>query len=279
MEPTLEQTLKNFVSRTARSSVAVIIPLFGFWKDAETPVDGEALKITLDRLYSNIHGLYLIFVAHPESLPTDKEDPLSVGNILAGRTKMGNTIFLPVKRNDNYVKYLQEGLDCALNETKAEFVMIFNPWVLIQQGSVDILIDRCNQRDDAKVVSGFDLRSVIEPENFDNYTYNIPKEEYDLSFNFLAMPRFIAEMLKLDSNYKTHIFLQRDFWQQVMQRSFAPIASQRILVFPFDFPWEDYETKEEFTADREYFNSKWRFDPGIVYKDWSGATRKDKATA
>jgi hypothetical protein len=273
---TLDETLKNFVNKTAKSSIAVVIPLFGFWKDANTPVDGEALKITLDRLYSNIHGMYLIFVAHPESLPTDPLDSLSVGNILAGRAKMGNTIFLPVKRDDSYAKYVMEGLDYAISETKAEFIMIFNPWTLVQQGSVDILVDRCNQGDDAKVISGFDIRSVIEPENFDNYTINIPKEEFDLSFNFLAMPRFVAEIMELDPNYTTHAFLQADFWQQVRQKNFVPIASQKILIFPFDFPWEDYEDRGQFEADREYFNNKWKFDPGLVYKDWSGKTRQDR---
>jgi len=280
MDSQFDKTITDFMNVTAKSNVAVIVPLYGFWNDIQdNPVNGEVLKITLDRLYSNVHGLYLIFIAHPQSLSTDTKDPLSVGNVLAAKSKMGNSTFLPIERTAAYVEYVAKGIEYALNETKAEFIVVFNPWTLIQHGAVDVLVDRCNQGDNAKVVSGFDIRSVIEPESFDNYHYTIPKEQYDLSFDFLAMPRFVAEMLEIDPNYKTHMFLQRDLWQQVGQRSFTPITTQRVVIFPFDFPWEDYEGRGEFEADREYFNGKWRFDPGIYYKDWSGATRTDKEPA
>jgi hypothetical protein len=54
--------------------------------------------------------------------------------------------------------------------------------------------------------------------------------------------------------------------------NFCPrgLLSSRGLIFPFDFPWEEYENKGAFESDREHFNSKWKFDPGIIYKDWSG---------
>lgn len=276
----LDNTIQDFMSVTAKSTVAVVVPLYGFWGDvSENPVNGEVLKLALNRLYSNVHHLYIIFVAHPDSLPHEPNDPNSVTNILIGRTKMGNVKNIPVKRNANYADYLREGIDAALTETNAQFIMVFNPWVMIQEGGVDILIDRANRADDAKVVSGFDLRSVIEPENFDTYRNSMPSEEWDLSFNFLAMPRYVAEQVALDPHYHTHAFLERDLWQQVVTRGYAVIASQKIPIFPFDFPWNDYEQKAEFEADRAHFTEKWHFDPGILYQDTRGASRKDKTGA
>lgn len=276
----LDSTLNDFMNVTAKSTVAVIVPLYGFWGDIpDNSVNGDVLSLALNRLYSNIHHLYIIFVAHPDSLPHDPRDPSSVTNILLGRAKMGNTKNIPVSRDASYVDYLIEGMDAALNETNAQFIMVFNPWVMIQEGAVDVLIDRANRSDDAKVVSGYDLRSVIEPENFDHYNTTMPNEEWDLSFNFLAMPRYVAEMVELDPNYNTHAFLERDVWQQVAVKSFAVIASQRVPIFPFDFPWNNYEQKEQFDADKQYFGKKWSFDPGINYQDTRGASRKDKTGA
>jgi len=276
----LDKTLNEFMSVTAKSTVAVVVPLYGFWADIpENPVNGEVLKVALSRLYSNVHHLYIIFVAHPQSIPNDMNNVNSVANILLGRAKMGNTKNIAIGREATYAEYVAEGITCALEETNAQFVMVFNPWVMIQEGAVDVLIDRCNRSDDAKVVSGYDLRSVIEPENFDSYVNYTPSEEYDFSFNFVAMPRYVAEMVTLDPAYKTHVFLERDIWQQVMQKSFVVIASQKVPIFPFDFPWQDYEKKEQFDTDKQHFIRKWSFDPGLLYQDPRGASRRDKTGA
>lgn len=280
MENQLDKTIKDFMNVTAKSTVAVIVPLYGFWGDIpDNPVNGEVLKMALSRMYSQIHHLYIIFVAHPQSLPVNAKDPNSVGNILLGRSKMGNTKNISVSRDATYNEYVIDGIECALNETNAQFLVVFNPWVMIQEGAIDILVDRVNRADDAKVVSGYDVRSVLEPENFDNYVNYTPNEEWDFSFNFVAMPRYVGEMISFDPTYQTHVFLERDIWQQVAQKSFAVITSQRVPIFPFDFPWLDYETKPEFESDKAYFNQKWRFDPGLTYKDPRGKGRKDKTTA
>lgn len=280
MDQPLSKTLDNFMNVTAKSTVAVIVPLFGFGDDVpDNQVNGEVLAVTLPRLYSSIHHLYLIFVAYPDSLPNDPQDPRSVSNILAGQTKKGNTKFIPVERNAPYSKYISEGMDYALTETNAQFVVVFNPWVMIQDGAIDQLIDRTNRADDAKVVSGLDLRSVIDPEGFDQYKDNSPYEEMDLVLDFMAIPRYLAEQLEVDSEYLTHTLLQRDLWQQVSRKSFYAITSSRVPIFPFDFPWSDYESKTEFNADRQRFAGKWRFDPGIVFEDPGGKTRRDKSGA
>lgn len=276
----IDQTLSDFMNVTAKSTVAVIIPLFGFYDDVpDNQVNGEVLAVTLARLYSNIHHLYLIFVAHPDSLPNDKTDPHSVSNILAGQTKGDNAKFLPVDRNAPYSRYIADGLDYALHETNAQFMVVFNPWVMIQDGAIDQLIDRANRADSARAISGFDLRSTIDPEGFDHFKSNAPYEEEDLSFDFFAIPRYLAEMVEIDAEYKTHVFLQRDLWQQILIKNFYSVTSDRIPIFPFDFPWSDYETTEEFEFDRAKFSSKWRFDPGLVFEDPGGKTRRDKTGA
>lgn len=276
----LDKTIKDFMTVTAKSKVAVVVPLYGFWGDIpDNPVNGEVLKVALNRLYSNVHHLYIIFVAHPNSMPNDLKDPNSVANILLGRSKMGNTKNIPVKRDASYTEYVNEGIMCAIEETDAQFIVVFNPWVMLQENALDILVDRCNRADEAKVVSGYDIRSLVEAENFNQYINHTPNEERDFSFNFVAMPRFLAEGLTFDPNYITHVFLQRDIWQQVAQKSFEAIASQRIPIFPFDFPWNDYEKKEDFDVDEQYFIKKWGFNPGLRYEDPKGNTRKDKSGA
>lgn len=273
----IDKTLEGFMHVTAKSSVAVVVPLYGYWGDVpDNPVNGDVLKLVLNRAYSNQHHLYFIFVAHPQSLPNNPKDPSSVTNILAGKAKMGNTKMIPIGREATYAEYVIEGVECAVHETNAQFIVVLNPWVMLQDGAIDAIVDRTNRADDAKVVSGFDVRSLIEPENFDQWRNYAPSEEWDFTFNFCAMPRFVAETLKMDPNYKTHAFLERDVWQQVAQMAFVVIASQRVPIFPFDFPWNEYESKATFEEDRAYFISKWRFDPGINYKDTRGANRADK---
>lgn len=278
MEP-IDKTINDFMNVTAKTTIAVIVPLYGFWGDVpDNPVNGEVLRLALSRLYSNIHQLYVIFVANPTSLPNDNT-PSSVTNVLVEWSQRGNTKNIPVKRNATYVEYIIEGMDFALSETKAQFVVVFNPWTMIQDSAIDVLVDRANMADDAKLVSGYDLRLEIDPENFDSYRNTRAVEEYDLIFDFVAMPRFLAEMIKFDPTYQTHAFLGRDIWQQSMTMGYVPIATQRVPIFPFDFPWQTYEPEEQFETDRQYFLKKWSFDPGIKYQDTRGISRKDKTGA
>lgn len=273
----LDESIKDFMSVTANSSVAVIIPLYGFWSDIEdNPVNGELLKVALDRLYSNVHHLYLVFVANPQSIPNEMNNPHSVANILISKSRQGNVQNLSVPRNATYPEYIKEGMDFAINETNARFMVIFNPWTMIQENAFDMIVDRSNRGDEARVISGYDVRSIIEPENFDGYVNRTPNEEFDFSFNFASMPRFMAEMIKIDTNFQTHVFVQRDIWQQVAQMGFAVITTQKIPIFPFDFPWSNYETKEQFDEDKEKFAKKWGFNAGIDYEDPTGENRRDK---
>ena len=269
----LESALGNFMQITAKSTVAIIIPLFGYWNDVpDNPVNGEVLAAVMSRIFpkkgpASIHHLILVFVAHPQSIPHDPKDKNSVGNILLSYAAGGNVLNVSVERDATYGDYIREGMDAAVNTTNASFFIVFNPWVLIQQGAIDVLIDRANFGDNAKIISGFDVRSVISPEAFDVYKTSMPTEEWDLSLNFLGMPRFVAEMLKLDPEFKTHKFLERDIWQRMFSTGFDVITSQRLPIFPFDFPWTNYETKEQFDADRQHFIKKWGFDIDAKYSN------------
>ncbi len=265
--PPLEEALGNFMQITAKSTVAVVIPLYGYWNDVkDNPVNGEVLNAVMRRIYSNVHHVYLIFVANPQTIEHDPENPDSVGNIILSKVAGGNVLNIAVPRNATYAQYVNEGIDAAVKDTNAQFVVVFNPWVLIQDGCLDVLVDRANYGDDAKVISGYNFRKALQPEAFDTFKTTVPREEYDVSCNFLGMPRYIAEMLTLDSRYETPAFYERDIWQQMTSKGWSAIASQRIPIFSFDFPWSSYESKEAFQADAERFSKKWGFNPGLTYK-------------
>lgn len=266
-EAPLEQALGNFMTITAKSSVAVVIPMYGYWNDIENnPVNGEVLNAVLRRIYSNVHHLYFVFVANPPTIEHDSENPDSVGNIILSKVVGGNVLNVPVPRDATYSEYVKEGIESALEKTNAQFIVVFNPWVLIQDGALDVLVDRSNYGDEAKVISGFNFRDAIAPEAFDQYKTSVPREEYDISCDFLGMPRYVAEMVKIDPQFQTHQFLERDIWQQMTSRGFSVITSQRIPIFSFDFPWSSYESQEAFQSDGVLFGKKWGFNPGLVYK-------------
>jgi hypothetical protein len=269
----LDTALGKFMAITAKSTVAVIIPLYGYWNDIpDNPADDEAFYTVMSRILpqrgqASIHQLILVFVAHPQSIPHDPKNPRSIGNLLLGYKAAGNTIEVAVERDATYPEYIKEGMDAVLDSTKASFVIVLNPWVLIQEGAIDVLVDRVNFGDNAKIVSGFNMKSAIQPEELDKFRTNMPTEEWDLSLNFLGMPRYVAEMLKLDTGMKTHKFFERDIWQRMFSTGFDVITTQRLPIFPFDFPWTSYETKEQFDEDRQLFLKKWKFDIDAKYTD------------
>jgi len=260
MNDGIDKSLDRFMRLTQKSKVAVIVPLYGYWKDIQdNPVNAEVLHLILQRLYSNVHQLYIVFVACPDSL----EKP--VADILISKSRAGNTVNVPVKREDSYVHYIEEGLIAAL-ETEAQYVIVLNPWVLIQDGAIDTMVDRVNYGDDAKIISGYNIIELLRKEgneDFDSYQPQTPYEERDLAFDFLGMPRYVAEMLEFDKAYTTHKYLERDVWQRMYQRGFEVITSNRVPIFPFEFPWAEYESEGARALDEQHFVNKWRFSPGI----------------
>lgn len=259
MEQTpLETTLDNFMTVTAKSKVAVIVPLYGYWRDDEqAQLTPEVLKVVLDRIYSSVHQIYMIYTAEPERIPQN------IANILLGRVKGGNAKGIKISKGGSYGEYVREGMDYALEETEAQYILIVNPWVMIQQGGIDTLIDRLNHGDDAKIISGYDLRNFLDPERFEEFKAQIPKEERDITFNLAGMTRQIAEMITLDENFHTHKYVERDLWQSMYTKGFEVITSQRIPIFSFEVDWKLYEPEDLVGQDKSHFLEKWGFDPGI----------------
>lgn len=256
----LPQVLNEFVGVASKSNVAVIVPLFGYWEDTkQKQLDGKVLSIVLDRLYSRNHSLMLYILGETDRTPKD------VAQTLIAKGVAGNLQGVEMPEGSSYAEYIRKGLDVAINESKASYFIIINPWLLIQHGGVDVLIERTNVNDGAKIICGYDVKRDIKPEGFEQYSPQVPKELRGLSFDFCCMTRQSAETFILDTNLKTHQFLERDAWQTAFSKGFEAVSSQRVPIFTFDVDWSDLESREDFADDEQYFITKWKYDPGIEY--------------
>ena len=256
----LEATLNAFMGVTGKSKVAVVVPLYGYWDDSETQQFSiDTLKITMDRVYSLSHQVYVLFVAEEKRLPKP------IGNMVVKHMKAGNSKGISVEEGSSYADYVRAGIAASLDETTADYVVIVNPWVVLQHNSIDMLVDRAN-RDDIKVACGYDIKGLIESQDFDRYSAQIPVEVKGISMDFMAMKRSTAEVIIPDPKFKTCQFLSRDMWQTAYLRGYESIITQRVPVFTFDVEWKELMKPEEFEADRNYFISKWKYDPGIKYE-------------
>ncbi len=260
METPLEQKLNDFQRTTGRSKVAVIVPLYGYWNtipEASRQVDGDALKTVVDRIKSIRHDLYFFFVAEPAKIPDD------VAKYLVSRQTYGNTKGVSVDNNASYGEYVREGLDAALEETKAQFLVVINPWTIVQPQAIDDLVERLNKVDDAKLVCGYDIRTKVTPEDFDTWHTQTPFEERCVTFNLAGMERRTAEMVMLDSQFKSHLFVERDTWQTMFKNGYESISTQRVPIYTFDMDWTMLETPSDIEADKAYFANKWGFTPQL----------------
>lgn len=257
---TLEKTLNDFVAKTAKSKVTVIVPLFGYWNNVESKqLNLETFRLSMSNVLSSLHQVYILFIGEPKTLPVD------VANDIVIKSQAGNSKGIPVSTGAPYSEYIRVGIEAAQTETDSQFFIIINPWIMIQQHGIDAMVDRVNRGDAAKVISGFDLRKQIQAEAFLEYRTNVPKETRDLNFNFLGMTRQYSEVFRLDPQIKTHQFLSRDGWQDMYSKGYDVITSDIIPIFPFDVDWKELETLEDFEIDRAYFLKKWGFDPGLDY--------------
>jgi hypothetical protein len=253
----LDSKLNDFISMTAKSKVAIIIPLFGYWKDVkDNPLNLEVFKTVMDRVVSNSHEMYIIFVA---------EDKRLINNItqsIGAKSFGGNSFGVSVPTGSSYSDYIDEGVFAALNETDAKFLLFLNPWIMLQYNSIDMMVDRIN-RGDVMTVSGLNVRGLIEAEKFDNTIYNLPRENRDMDMNFWGMARYSAEMIVIDPLIKTHNYLSRDIWQQFYSKGYEVIVSNRIPFYSFDIDWKLFEKPEDCNTDKQNFMNKWHFEPGI----------------
>lgn len=261
MEATAEKNkvLVDFISNVPHSRVAVIVPLYGYWKDLPNEqLDGATLSYAMAGLTSAKHQQYLIVVAEPDRITKE------VADVLFGKEQAGNMrgVSMPSHKS-SYADYLNEGIEYALQNTDAQFLVICNPWIALKSQATDRIIDRVNSGDVA-VISGYDMRELISPEEFAEYEFNLPKEEFDSNLDFAGFTRQIAEFVQFDENYKTHFFLARDFWQKMKNNNFAVISSQFVPIFSFKLDWTLVESEEDFEHDQKYFLEKWGFEPTEV---------------
>lgn len=260
----LDKTLDNFVSHTSKSKIAVIVPLYGYWEDVkDNPLNLQTLQLSVDRITSSVHQVYIFFVGETERFPKD------IQNYLVVQAKAGgNCKGVPVTKGASYAEYVRRGVDDAQSKTDATYIIVLNPWNLIQRIGIDAMVDRLNQGDLAKVVSGFNLREEISSDNFDpkefeSMRFNIPVENYLVDSNFFGITRQFLEMIPLDKNIKTAYYLEADIFQSMHAQGFASIASQRIPMFVFDVNIALLENPADLESDKQYFVSKWGFIPKI----------------
>jgi len=261
MPETLDATLNNFLAKTAKSKVAIIIPLYGYWKNIpDNPLGVDTLKITLDKVSSSVHNVYTFFVGSEKLVPDD------VANYLVGKMQAGNAQGVQVELEASYGDYVREGLKVAHETTDATYFIVLNPWVIIQRNGIDALVDRLNLSDNAKLISGYDLHPTISNEQFDmiafeKFMVNAPKEERDVDINFFGMARYALESFPMDTNIRTAHFLKWDICQGLYSRGYDVITSQRMPMFVFDVNIADIEKQSDFEADKAYFQKKWGFIP------------------
>lgn len=256
----LPAILDNFVATANKAKVAVIVPLFGYWGDAPSQqLNAEVLSVFLNRIYSRNHDLFIYMVGETDRIPKP------IANLIVAKAQAGNYQGIHMEKGSSYADYVRKGMQVALEESKASFMVIANPWVLLQHGGIDALIERTNINDEAKIICGYDVNKVIQPEGFETYVQPYPKEERALTFDLCAMTRSSAESFALDPQFVTHQFIERDAWQTAFSKGYESVVSTRIPIFSFDVDWTELESEENFLLDQAAFVTKWRYDPGIKY--------------
>ena len=258
----LDKTLDNFIAHTGKSKVAVIVPLYGYWKDIQdNPLNAQTLQLSIDRITSSIHQIYIFFVAEPERTARD------IKNLLVVKERAGNCSFISVETGASYGDYIRKGVEVA-QETDSAYFIVLNPWNLIQRIGIDVMVDRINYADEAVLISGFDLRPEIkteefDPEVFESKHYNIPEEKQRVDSNFMGIARYGLELSPLDPNIKTAHYLECDMWQSLYSKNYNAVASQRLPMFVFDVNINELENPADLESDKQYFISKWGFIPEV----------------
>jgi hypothetical protein len=245
-------------------TIAVVIPLYGFWKDIENgQLNTEVLKYSLDRIKSFFNKVYFLFPAEQQRL-----DPM-VKNYLIGKQMAGNAVAVVVEPHSTYAEYLNEGISFALEETDCKYVLVVSPWIAIKEGALDRMVNLLN-RPDVATCSGTDLRlGGVDDSELDTFTYNPPNDLVGVDINFFGMSRPVAEIMRnadgetFNTEYKTTHFLARDIFEALKQRGCPSLQTQQITFYSFPVDWSEIEDPADFAEDKETFLHTWNFDPGI----------------
>lgn len=255
----------DFIATASRSKVAIVVPMFGYWRDVEGFLNEDVLDASLERARSYVHNAYVILLAEPQRLPT------STAAVINSKYVAGNARGIAMEPGSSYGDYVRKGMQVALTETDAQYIVFINPWVVIQDHGVDTMIDRINIPDNAPVICGYDIHKKMlatagndmnkAAEEFLKYKANAPEEYSMLTFNFFGVNRYIAEMCPLDAGFKTQAYLERDFFQSVAAKGYSAVSSERTPIFGFEVDWRQYISIEDYQHDKQRFLSKWKFTP------------------
>jgi hypothetical protein len=258
--------MEEFIRSTARSKVAVVVPLYGYWGGVENGFfDEDILRTALEHVVSFAHTWYIIPLAEPERLTRQMYETLN------GYNSGGNMNGVRMPAGSTYPDYVAKGIEVALRETDSQYIVVYNPWGVIQKHGVDSMIERITLNGNAPVICGYDMRAEIAPQEFMSYKVKAAPREFAsyrakhlLSLNFIGMKRFIAEMCTIDPRFKTQPFAERDFFQQVAMKGFDAVTSERVPTFFFEVPWEKYVEPDWYADDMEMFVKKWGFTPADI---------------
>lgn len=251
----LDVALNHFVATTQPSKIAVIVPLYGYWSDSDNGLGAETLLASMDRINSSTHQIYTIIVADPNKITKP------VADVIISKAQAGNTKCIPVPSGACYSEYIKEGIAYAQDETDARFFVIVNPWVMLQDYSIDKLIDRLNRGDSAKIICGFDVHAKIDSYDFLGYSVMAPKEQREINSDLMGFDRLSLEMLNIDGLLKTKSFMEFDIWQTMFSKGFDVITSEALPIFSFDLDWSLIENAGMVEEDRQKFINKWGFNP------------------
>jgi len=240
-------------------TAAVVIPLYGFWNDNEVEqMTPEVLSVILSRVKSETHAVYIVLVAE------ENRTINTLVNKIAALMLSGSLVLKKIPAYSSYPTYLMEGLRSALEDTHADKIVIYNPWMIIQEKGLDALLKRI-ARSDVGIVSGDNVKGKIDVSYFDEYVNPQPKELMNLELGFFGFNRPIAEMVKIDTDFKTHYFTAKDMWQDTYKTGFQVISTEEIPTYNLDIDWRYIEDRESFDDDKRKFISKWGFDPSVDY--------------
>ena len=248
----------------SEQKIGIVVPLYGYWSDLSSDqLDWETLSAFLANLNSKNLKCYTVFTSEIARASRN------VQNVLLGRSKGGGMEVVDMDRYSTYGDYVHDGIEYLLENTDCQFIVVANPWVMLRKNSVDQLAEKLNMSS-SNLVCGVDLRTLkwgtmdgIPADQFDSFNFNPPMDAENKEFNpdFWGMTRQVAQILKIDTDYKTVFYQSPDIWGSLFTMGLGVIASQFLPYWSFDIDWKAIESKEAFEDDKKKFTEKWRFVP------------------
>jgi len=248
LQPNVFKTIEN--SETA----TIIVPLYCYTKDNTIKeLDDMTFRMAMLKVRSYFHKIYIVFVAEKGNVNS------SIMNILMGKKLGGNCLGTEVDTLSTMGMYIEEGITFALEKTNSNYFVVFNPWNMLADDSIDMLLERANKQD-IDICSGYDVaKEKVSDIEFETYQFNPVREFQSLDTNLFGFKRSVAERMVVDINYQTKKYLDRDLWQLLKTKGITAISSQAVKYFPFNINWEPIEGNAEVEQDKQYFIKKWGY--------------------